>query len=104
MARPRGDEDSRMSRVEGELGGPVGLCSGTLNSFGPSELAETAVELEELGYPALWFGEALGREALVAAALLLSATERLKVGTEIANIYVRDATVAKGTSHALAEA
>lgn len=104
MARPREDEQRRRSRVESELGGPVGLWSGALNSFGASELAEVAAELEELGYPALWFGEALGREAFVTAALLLSATRRLKAGTGIANIYVRDATAAKGASYALAEA
>ena len=83
MAQPAQDEQRRR-RVEDELGGPVGLWSGALNSFAASELAEAAAELEELGYPALWFGEALGREAFVNASLLLSSTRRLKVGTGIA--------------------
>ena len=103
MAQSAQDEQ-RQRRVESELGGPVGLWSGALNSFGAGELAEAASELEELGYPALWFGEALGREAFVNASLLLSSTRRLKVGTGIANIYVRDATAASGASQALAEA
>lgn len=103
MAQSAQDEQRRQ-RVESELGGPVGLWSGALNSFAAGELAEAVAELEELGYPALWFGEALGREAFVNASLVLSATSRLKVGTGIANIYVRDATAAKGASHALAEA
>lgn len=97
-------QEQRRSRAEGELGGPVGLWSGALNSFEATEVAEASAELEELGYPALWFGEALGREAFVNASLILSATRGLKVGTGIANIYVRDATAAKAASLALAEA
>lgn len=103
MAQPRQDEQ-RQRRVESELGGPVGLWSGALNSFGAGELNEAVAELEELGYPALWFGEALGREAFVNASLLLGSTRGLKVGTGIANVYVRDATAAKGAANALAEA
>lgn len=94
----------RQRRVESELGGPVGLWSGALGSLTATELKETATELEELGYPALWFGEAVGREAFVNAGLILCATRSLKVGTGIANIYVRDAAAAKGAAHALAEA
>jgi alkanesulfonate monooxygenase SsuD/methylene tetrahydromethanopterin reductase-like flavin-dependent oxidoreductase (luciferase family) len=48
-------------------------------------------EIEELGYAALWFGEALGREAFTNASILLSATSRQVVATGIANIFVRDA-------------
>lgn len=103
MTDPRQDEQRRQ-RVEGQIGGPVGLWSGSLNSFSATELGEAAAELEELGYPALWFGETFGREAFVNAALLLSSTGRLRAGTGIANIYVRDATAANGAANALAEA
>lgn len=103
MVQPRRNEQ-RQRRVESELGSPVGLWSGGLSAFGAGELAEAAAEIEELGYPALWCGEALGREAFVNSALMLGSTSRLKVGTGIANIYVRDATAAKGASQGLAEA
>ncbi|MDN5698609.1 MAG: TIGR03620 family F420-dependent LLM class oxidoreductase [Rubrobacter sp.] len=103
MTQPRQNEQ-RQRRVESELGGPVGLWSGGLSSLGAGELADVAAELEELGYPALWFGEGCSREAFVNSALMLGSTSRLKVGTGIANIYGRDATAAKGASQGLAEA
>lgn len=103
MTQPRQNEQ-RQRRVESELGGPVGLWSGGLSVFGASELAEVTAELEELRYPALWYGEGFGREAFVNSALMLGSTSRIKVGTGIANIYVRDATAAKGASQGLAEA
>jgi hypothetical protein len=39
-------------------------------------------EIEELCYAALWFGEALGREASTKASILLSATRRLAPTTD----------------------
>ena len=50
-----------------------------------------AVEIERLGYSALWFGEAPGgKDAFVRAATLLAATESLVIGTGIASIWGRD--------------
>lgn len=89
---------------EDRLGGSVGLWTSSLDSFSAAELGEATSELEELGYPALWFGEAFGREAFSNAALILSATKNLRAGTGIANIYVRDATAANGAANALGEA
>lgn len=94
MTDPQRDTQHRQ-RGEGQIGGPVGLWSGSLNSLSAPEFGEASAELEELGYPALWFGEAFGREAFVNAALILSATDTLRAGTGIANIYVRDATAAR---------
>ncbi len=51
---------------------------------------ELAGEIEALGYGALWVPETAGRDALVSAALLLSATSTLPVATGIAGIYGRD--------------
>lgn len=90
--------------VEGRMGGPVGLWTSSLDSFPAAELGEAVSELEELGYPALWYGEAFGREAFATAGLVLSATSNLRAGTGIANIYVRDATAARGAADTLAEA
>ena len=99
MADPRPGQS-----VEDRLGGSVGLWTSSLDSWSAAELGEVTSELEELGYPALWFGEALGREAFTTAGLILAATENLKAGTGIANIYVRDATAANGAANTLAEA
>ena len=46
--------------------------------------------MEQLGYGAIWFSEALGRETFTQAALLLAETSRILVATGIANIYGRD--------------
>lgn len=63
----------------------------------PGPAAQEAVhEIEELGYGSLWFGEAYGREAFTFAQALLAATDRLVVGTGIANIYARGAMAANG--------
>jgi probable F420-dependent oxidoreductase len=69
------------------------------------EARTAAAEIERLGYPALWVGEAPdGREAYTNSALLLSSTERLHVATGIANIYGRDAVAAANGAATLAEA
>ena len=61
-------------------------------------------ELDELGYGALWFGEAYGREAFVAAGLHLAASRRMVVATGIASIYGRDAVAANAASRTLCAA
>jgi len=57
-----------------------------------------------LGYGALWFGEALGREVLTNAGLHLAGTKRMVVATGIANIYARDAVAMASGQKTLAEA
>src|SRR5215203_6540790 len=66
------------------LGGEVGLWSSALNSLPAPQAKEAVAEIEELGYAALWFGEAQGREAFTNASMLLSATrsEERRVGKE----------------------
>src|SRR5215210_4988616 len=100
--------DSRDSR-EGypdpsALGGEVGLWSSDLNALPAPRAREVASEIEELGYAALWFGEALGREAFTNASMLLSATRRLVVATGIANIFVRDAWATNAAAKTIAGA
>lgn len=63
--------------------------------FDASGLAAFAQELERHGYAALWFPESTGYEAMSQAAFLLCETERLLVGSGIANIYARDAVTAR---------
>lgn len=86
------------------LGGEVGLWSSNLNSVPAPQTREAVAEIEELGYAALWFGEALGREAFTNASMFLCATSRLVVATGIANIFVRDAWATNAAAMTLAGA
>jgi probable F420-dependent oxidoreductase len=84
--------------------GRVGIWTGQLD-FSPADVVrEAARELEALGYQALWTGEAVGREVMSAAQLLLAATDSLVVATGIANIWARDALATAAAQLALGEA
>ncbi|MGD0881572.1 MAG: LLM class F420-dependent oxidoreductase [Acidimicrobiales bacterium] len=76
----------------------IGLWTGALESLPGPRALEVAAELDELGYGSLWFGEAYGREALTAAQALLGATDRMVIGTGIANIYARGAMATNAAS------
>jgi probable F420-dependent oxidoreductase len=65
---------------------------------------EIAAEIETLGFGALWFGEAYGREALTHAGLLLAGTRCIVIATGIANIYGRDPVSMAAAQKTLAEA
>ncbi|MCR6490851.1 TIGR03620 family F420-dependent LLM class oxidoreductase [Amycolatopsis sp. OK19-0408] len=68
------------------------------------EVRDTAAEVEELGFAALWFGEYAGRDAFTQAALLLAATSRLVVATGIARFDRRAPISAEASTRALGEA
>ena len=68
-----------------------------------SALAECANRLEQQGYESLWLPELFGREPVATAGFLLAQTERLRVATGIANVYVRDAHAMAQTRRTLAE-
>ena len=73
--------------------GRIGAWSLALGALPAAEEAETAAEIESLGYRAIWVGEGVdAREAFSHAAWLLSCTERATVATGVANIWARDAT------------
>jgi probable F420-dependent oxidoreductase len=84
--------------------GRVGLWTFQLDLQPASKAREHAAELEELGYPAVWVPEAVGRDPMVNAALLLSATRQLTLATGIASIWSRDAMAANASQMALTEA
>ena len=69
----------------------------------PAALKETVQRTERLGYGAVWFPEAAGREPFATAAFILNHTERLIAATGILNIYGRDATVTAMGQQTLAE-
>jgi probable F420-dependent oxidoreductase len=84
--------------------GRVGLWTFQLD-LQPAPLArEAAGELEALGYPTVWVPEAVGRDPMVNASMLLAATERLVLATGIASIWSRDAMAAAASHLAISEA
>jgi probable F420-dependent oxidoreductase len=84
--------------------GSVGIWTRQFEDHPAVKVREASSELEELGYSAIWFGEAAGREALTHAGLLLAATRRILVATGIANIYARDPMAMASGQKTLAEA
>ncbi|HEY4398294.1 MAG TPA: TIGR03620 family F420-dependent LLM class oxidoreductase, partial [Acidimicrobiia bacterium] len=70
--------------------GRIGIWTFVLDRQPAARARELAAELEELGYGAIWIPDAIGRDPLVHAALLLSGTGRVTVGTGIAQIWGRD--------------
>jgi probable F420-dependent oxidoreductase len=83
--------------------GRTGIWTGQLDLQPAGRAQEVAVELEELGYPALWIPEAVGREVTTHAAVLLAATDRLVVATGVANIFNRLPHVAAAAQRLLAD-
>jgi probable F420-dependent oxidoreductase len=71
--------------------GQFGVWTFSLELQPPARAQEIAREIEDLGYGAIWFPEAMNREAMSNAMLLLSGTSRITVATGVANIYARDA-------------
>src|SRR5438046_1883746 len=84
--------------------GRVGIWTFAFELQPAARVREAAAEIEGLGYGAIWIPEALGREALSHAAVLLAATRRIPVATGIANIWARDAMAMAAGQKTLAEA
>jgi probable F420-dependent oxidoreductase len=84
--------------------GRVGIWTFSLELQPSARAQEAAAEIESLGYGALWIPEAMGREALTHAGLLLAGTRRLPVATGIANIWARDAMAMAAAEKTLDEA
>jgi probable F420-dependent oxidoreductase len=68
------------------------------------DLRRAVAEVEEMGFGAIWVGEALAREVFAASAIILGATSQITVATGIANIWARDPTAMMNGGRALAEA
>jgi probable F420-dependent oxidoreductase len=82
--------------------GTVGVDA-LMDSMAGAELAQFAQKIEKLGYSALWFPEAFGRDPFALAAHLLTVTEKLIVGTAIANVWKREPVAMLGGARTLAE-
>jgi probable F420-dependent oxidoreductase len=84
--------------------GRVGIWTFQLDQQPAARAQAAAAEIEALGWGAIWIPEALGREALTHAALLLAGTRRIPIATGIANIWARDAMAMAAAQKTLAEA
>jgi probable F420-dependent oxidoreductase len=60
-----------------------------------AQLADFMKTVEKNGYSAFWHPESRGYEAMTLGSYLLSKTEKLVIGSSIANIYARDAYTAR---------
>jgi probable F420-dependent oxidoreductase len=67
--------------------GRIGIWSLELRFGNPSEVAEAATELDELGFGAIWIPGGVGGDLLADVDRLLSATLRAVIGTGILNIW-----------------
>jgi probable F420-dependent oxidoreductase len=84
--------------------GRVGIWTFAFDGQPAGRVREAAAEIEELGYGAIWFGEAFGRDTVGQAWLVLGATRRIAVASGIANIAFRDPIATAGAERTLGEA
>jgi probable F420-dependent oxidoreductase len=84
--------------------GRVGVWTWELIGQPTAAACELAADLEGWGYGALWVPEAVGRDPLVCATLLLGATERVVLATGIASIHLRIAKTMASTHKTIEEA
>ena len=85
--------------------GRVGVWSGAFAVARAADARPAVREIEWLGYDTLWYSEGLGtRESFSNAAVLLAATERIRIASGIANIWGRDAVAAANAARVLADA
>jgi len=71
--------------------GRIGLWTHQLDAQPMREAQKYARQIEELGFRAVWFPEAVGREPFASSSLILSATENLIMSTGIASLHARTA-------------
>ncbi|WP_414640132.1 TIGR03620 family F420-dependent LLM class oxidoreductase [Amycolatopsis sp.] len=93
-----------MGMIENMRLGRYGIWTFDFEDQPAALIRDSAQELEELGWPAIWIPETAGREALTHAGFLLSATERLTVVNGIAQIWSREARPTRGAALLLADA
>lgn len=85
--------------------GDVGVWIAAFTVAPAADARPAAREIERLGYDTIWYPEGLGtRESLTNAAVLLGATERIRVASGIANVWGRDGVTAANAARVLADA
>ncbi|MDQ6885188.1 MAG: TIGR03620 family F420-dependent LLM class oxidoreductase [Candidatus Dormibacteraeota bacterium] len=68
------------------------------------EMRRAVAEIEAMGFGTIWIGEASSREPFALCAIVLAATQRIRVATGVANIWARDAQAMANGARTLAEA
>ncbi|GGS60924.1 MULTISPECIES: TIGR03620 family F420-dependent LLM class oxidoreductase [Streptomyces] len=84
--------------------GTYGIYTFDFEFQSAAQLRDSARQLEDMGWRALWVPELLGRDAFTHAGLLLASTRQLNVVNGIARIWSREARWTKGASTLLADA
>ncbi len=84
--------------------GRVGVWAFQFSAVPMAEARDMAVEVEALGYGAIWIPEAGIRDPFVAATALLAATDRVALATGIASIWARPAMTMHASQMSVAEA
>lgn len=94
-----------MGRVRPVQLGRVGAWMGAF-AVAPAAVARpAAAEIERLGYSCIWYPEGLGtRESLTSGAVLLGATDRIRVASGITNIWGRDPVACANAARVLDDA
>jgi probable F420-dependent oxidoreductase len=93
-----------LARLGSVAPGRIGIFAGALSAQPATVQRQVALEVEQLAYGTLWYGESLAREAFAQAAVFLSGTSRLVIASGIANIWARDPVAMAGGGRAIAEA
>ncbi|MGP3961520.1 LLM class F420-dependent oxidoreductase [Nonomuraea sp. 3N208] len=84
--------------------GRVGVWHPLIGKAPAEEARRAAARIEELGYGTVWVNEGWGsKEPFTVAAIVLAATERIAVGTGIANLWARDAMTMTAAGVTLAD-
>jgi probable F420-dependent oxidoreductase len=85
--------------------GRVGCWQAEFITEAAVNVRAAVAELEELGYGTLWYPEPLiAKDCFAAGAIVLAASESVKVATGIANLWARDAMTMATGERTLAEA
>jgi probable F420-dependent oxidoreductase len=103
MSRPQASETIEAGDERFPLA-RFGLWTGNLDAQPMARSKELAVEIEEMGYGAIWLPEVAGRDVFVHLGLLLSVTSTIVGATGIASIYARDPIAMTGAVKGLTEA
>lgn len=69
--------------------GRIGIWTFQLDGLAIADAQERVAELDELGFGAVWVPEAVGRESIVTATLLLAGSEHVVVATGVSSIWWR---------------
>jgi probable F420-dependent oxidoreductase len=83
--------------------GAVGLWTFQLDLQPAASARELAAELDQQGWGALWVPEAVGREPLTHASMLLDATKQMVVATGVANVWSRAPSATAAAQRLLAD-